>query len=96
MITIDSVKQINQKISLENGLSDDNPCEDITNIVYRIDTFGCGDSSIIDRHIDIEYFFGEYYEIYEENPLFQSICGMCNLSFVQEEMKEIILFQKEE
>ena len=91
MITIDDVKQISQKISLENGISDDNLSEDVSEIVYRIDVLECDDTPIIDRHIDIEYSFGDYYEVHEENPLFQFICALCNLSLAQGE-EEIILF----
>lgn len=69
MIAIDDVKQISQKISLENGISDDNLSEDISEIVYRIDVLECDDTPIIDRHIDIEYSFGDYYEVREEKPL---------------------------
>lgn len=94
MITIDDVKQISQKISLENGISDDNLSEDISEIVYRIDMFECGDAPIIDRHIDIEYSFGDCYEVHEESPLFQFICALCNLSAQEEE--EIILYQNDE
>ena len=95
MITIDDLKQICQKISLENGMSDDNLSEDVSEIVYRIDVFECDDTPIIDRHIDIEYSFGDYYEVHEENPLFQFICVLCNLSLAQEE-EEIILYQNDE
>lgn len=96
MITIDSVKEINKKIALENGLSDDNLSEDVSKIVYRIDVFECGDTPIINRHIDIEYSFGDYYEVHEENPLFQFICVLCNLSLAQVEEEEIILYQNGE
>lgn len=96
MITIDSVKQISQKISLENSLSNDNLSGDVTEIVYQMDVFECGDTPIIDRHIDIEYFFGDYYEVHEENPLFQFICVLCNLSLAQVEEEEIILYQNGE
>lgn len=98
MIAIDDLKQISKKISLENGMSDDNLSEDvseISEIVYRIDVFECDDTPIIDRHIDIEYSFGDYYEVHEENPLFQFICALCNLSLAQEE-EEIILYQNDE
>ena len=95
MITINDVKQIIQKISLENGISDDDLCEDVSEIVYRIDVFECGDFPLIDRHIDIEYSFGDYYEVHEDNPLFQFICTLCNLSLTQEE-EEIILYQNDE
>ena len=95
MITMDNVKQISQKISLENGISDDDLSEDVSEIVYRIDVFECGDSPVIDRHIDIEYSFGDYYEVHEDSPLFQFICELCNLSSAQEE-EEIILYQNYE
>lgn len=98
MIAIDDLKQISKKISLENGMSDDNLSEDvseISEIVYRIDVFECDDTPIIDRHIDIEYSFGDCYEVHEENPLFQFICALCNLSLAQEE-EEIILYQNDE
>ena len=95
MITMDDVKQISQKISLENGISDDDLSEDVSEIAYRIDVFECGDSPIIDRHIDIEYSFGDYYEVHEDSPLFQFICELCNLSLAQEE-EEIILYQNDE
>lgn len=95
MITMDDVKQISQKISLENGISDDDLSEEVSEIVYRIDVFECGDSPIIDRHIDIEYSFGDYYEVHEDSPLFQFICELCSLSLTQEE-EEIILYQNDE
>ena len=95
MITMEDVKRISQKISLENGISDDALNEDVSEIVYRIDVFECGDISIIDRHIDIEYSFGDYYEVHEDTPLFQFICALCNLSLAQEE-EEIILYQNDE
>ena len=85
MITIDDVKQISKIISLENGLSKDDLSEDVSEIVYRIDVFECDDAPIIDRHIDIEYSFGDYYEVHEDSSLFQFICGLCNLSLAQEE-----------
>ena len=48
-----------KKISLENGIPDDNLSEDVSEIVCRTDVFECGDTPIIDRHIDIEYSFGD-------------------------------------
>ncbi len=62
MISLDDVKQISQKLSLENGISEDDLSEDVSEIVYRIDVFECDDAPIIDRHIDIEYSFGDYYD----------------------------------
>ncbi|MCM1536356.1 MAG: hypothetical protein NC126_10585 [Clostridium sp.] len=95
MITMDDVKQISRKVSSENGILDDDLSEEISEIVYRMDMFECGDTPIIDRHIDIEYSFGDYYEVHEDTPLFEFICTLCNLPLLQEE-NEIILYQKDE
>lgn len=73
MITMKDVKQISQKLSLENGILEDDLSEDISEIVYRTDVIECGDTPIIDRHIDIEYSFGDYYELHEGGSLFQFI-----------------------
>ena len=85
MISLDNVKQISPKLSLENGISEDDLGEDVSEIVYRTDVFECDDASVIDRHIDIGYSFGDYYEVHEDSPLFQFICALCNLSLAQEE-----------
>lgn len=85
MITINDVKQISKIISLENGISENDLSEDVSEIVYRVDVFECDDASVIDRHIDIEYSFGDYYEVHEDSPLFPFICALCNLSLEQEE-----------
>lgn len=92
MITKDKVKQISKNISLKNGISNDDLSKDVSKIVYHIDVFKCGNTSIIDRHIDIEYSFGDYYEVHENNPSFQFIFALCNLALIQEE-EEIILYQ---
>lgn len=94
MISLDNVKQISPKLSLENGISEDDLGEDVSEIVYRIDVFECDDAPIIDRHIDIEYSFGDYYEVHEDSPLFQFICALCNLSLEQEqEEREKVLWK---
>ena len=46
MITFDDVKKISHKISLENGISDNDLSEDVSEIVYRIDVFECDDAPI--------------------------------------------------
>ena len=61
--------------------------------MYRVDVFECEDAPIMDRHIDIEYSFGDYCEIREGNPLFQFICTLCSLSLEQAEEEELILYQ---
>ena len=94
MITINDVKQISKIISSEKGISENDLSEDVSEIVYRTDVFECDDASIIDRHIDIEYSFGDYYEVHEDSPLFQFICALCNLSLEQEqEEREKVLWK---
>ena len=98
MITLEEVKEISRRLSLENGMSDDTLSEDalnedISGIVYRTEVFECGDSPMIDRHVDIEYSFGEYYEIGEDTSLFEFISTLCNLPLLLEE-QEIVLWKK--
>lgn len=93
MITLEEVKEISRRLSLENGISDDTLSGDISGIVYRTEVFECGDSPMIDRHVDIEYSFGEYYEIGEDSSLFGVISTLCNLPLLQEE-QEIVLWKK--
>ena len=99
MITRNEVKQISDRLIMENAdMPNDNPgedlSEDIFQIVFRKDEYECGDTTIIDRHIDIEYSFGEYYEVSEDTSLFQYICSLCNLSLSQEDREEVIIYQQ--
>lgn len=91
MLTLDEVRQIIGRLSLENGVSNDDLMEDITEdiscIVYRIDVLEGGGSDLIARHVDIEYCFGKYYEISEDTPLFQYIGTLCELQPLQEEQE---------
>lgn len=98
MLTNSEVKQINHKLYLENmGMPEDSPIndlsEDISYIIYYTDVFESDNIPIIHRHIDIEYSFGEYYEICENTDLFQFICTLCSLPLLQEE-QELVLYQK--
>lgn len=96
MTTMDSLEQIARKLSLEIGIPNDELMEDISSIVYYVDVFECdGDTSIIERHIDVEYSFGEYYEVPGGSELFQFICSLYGLPLLQEE-KEITIYQKDE
>lgn len=74
MITFGEVKQIVCKLSLENlSVSTDAVIDDISCIVYRNSVFEYGSITINHRHIDIEFLFGESYEIHETSSLFQFI-----------------------
>ena len=88
------VKQISRKLYEENvSISDNDLSEDISCIVYRNDVFECDNFIINNRHIDIEYSFGEYYEVCVGTSLFEYICALCNLPLLQGE-KEIKIYQK--
>ena len=52
-----------------NGILEDYFSEDVSEIVYRTDVFECVYAAVIDRYIDIEYSFGDYYEVHEDNQL---------------------------
>ncbi len=94
MITLDEVKQIADKLSQEDlPVTDGNLIDDISCIVYCNDVFECGDGTVNTRHIDIEFSFGDYYEIQEEDPAFQFICSLCKLPMTEEE-QELIIYEK--
>lgn len=99
MLTWNDVRQISDKFIMENThIPNDDPGEDVSKdilrIVFRIDIFECGGDTVIDRHIDIEYFFGEYYEVNEGTALFRYISSLCSLPLQQEEQGEIVIYQK--
>ena len=66
---------------------------DISCIIYRNDLFECDGKTIHSKHIDIEFSFGEYYEIPQVDPAFQFICNLCKLA-LPEETQEFIIYQK--
>lgn len=94
MITLNEVKQIVDKLSLDDlPETDGNLIDDISSIVYCNDVFECGDETVSSRHIDIEFSFGDYHEIQEDDPVFQFICTLCNLPMTEVE-QELIIYQK--
>ena len=93
MLTPEDVKQICSRLSQElTDTVDDGLSEDVSSIVYRIDVTDGGDAVFVDRHIDIEYSYGDYYEIREDTPLFLYINTLCALPLVQED-QEIVLYE---
>lgn len=94
MITSSEVKQILSRLpSRFSSGSGDCLINDISYIVYRHDVFEYGNTAVHSRHIDIEFSFGECYEICEATPLFQFICGLCNLPPLKEG-QEIMIYKK--
>ena len=61
MLTYNEVQQIHNKLSSENtDIADDNLDEEITSIIYYVDKIDCDkETTLVHRHIDIEYSFGE-------------------------------------
>lgn len=98
MINSDELNQILENlpfISERDNRADYDLSEDISRIVYYIDIFECGNSDIVSRHIDIDFIFGDCYELHEEDALFQSIFTRYNLQTITEDSEqEIILYQK--
>lgn len=95
ILTWNEVKQIFHQLYLEHaGISEEILCEDISRIVYCSDVIDCGSATIIHRHIDIEYSFGDFCEICEDTLVFQSICTLCRLPLLNEK-KDIVLYQKQ-
>ncbi len=95
MLTYNEVQQIHNKLSSENtDIADDNLDEEITSIIYYVDKIDCDkETTLVHRHIDIEYSFGEYYVISEGTPLFDAVCSLCSLQ-LQSELQETVLFSK--
>ena len=95
MLTNNDVKEIIKQLS-EKMLSeyDLDLCGDVYSIVYYNDSYKCGENNIIDRHIDIEFVFGEYHELHEEDRLFQYVCSLCDLNVLMKQDK-IILYKKD-
>lgn len=98
MINSDELNQILENlpfISERDNRADYDLSEDISRIVYYVDIFECGNSDIVSRHIDIDFIFGDCYELHEEDALFQSIFTQYNLQTITEDSEqEIILYQK--
>lgn len=97
MLTKDDVKEISRRMASEKtDGAEDCSWEDISAVVCRVDVFPLDDDggeSVLHRHIDIEYSFGDYYEAEEEDPLFRFIAGLSGLVLPEEET-EIILYEE--
>jgi len=94
MITRSEVEQIVGRLPSQfSSGSGDCLIDDISYMVYRHEVFEYGGTAVHNRHIDIEFSFGECYEICEATPLFQLICGLCNLPLLKEE-GEMMIYKK--
>lgn len=96
MISSDEVKNIIGQLELKNGvIARSDLSEDVCCITYHIDIFKYGDCSIMNKHIDIEFIFGDYCEIQEGEAIYQYIFKLCNLQTLKaDEEVVMILYQK--
>ena len=79
-------EQIAKRLALQNSsVADEDLIGSISSIVYRNDRFEYGGMVMEGRHIDVELSFGEYYEITQENPLFEFICTLCEVPLSERE-----------
>ena len=66
--------------------------EDVSQIVYRNDDFELDEANVVRyRHIDIEYDYGEYAEIPEEDEMFKRLQEIFKISDL--EKNEIVLYE---
>lgn len=97
MIPLNEGKNIIEQLQLKNKLMTGMDfTRDVSQIAYHIDVFQCGKSSIINKHIDVEFSFGEYLEIQEDEELYRYLFDLCNLQLVKADTDTlIILYQKD-
>lgn len=89
IISIDDVRK-----ALELSEFSDSEMADVDSVVYRRDIFEYGDESDekdIDVHIDIEFEYGEYLELREDDPAFGYLSRMCELP---DGSDELVLYSK--
>ena len=69
MMNLDDIKEILKALPV----GDYDISEDVSLIIYRVDSSEYNDKVQISRHIDIETIFGDKYEIHENEALFENI-----------------------
>ncbi|MDE7194064.1 MAG: hypothetical protein K2O14_08850 [Oscillospiraceae bacterium] len=89
-----SIDDVRKALELSE-FSDSEMAEDVDSVVYRRDIFEYSDESDekdIDVHIDIEFEYGEYLELREDDPAFQQISRLCVLPT---DIEELVLYRKQ-
>ncbi len=93
MWNIISIDDVRKALELSE-FSDSEMAEDVDSVVYRRDIFEYGDESDekdIDVHIDIEFEYGEYLELREDDSAFGYLSRMCELP---DGSDELVLYSK--
>lgn len=74
---------------------DDLAEEDVSAVYFRVDLFSYGNTQTINRHIDIDFVFGEYVELQENEALYQHIFALCHLQKLAKDNElSVILYQR--
>lgn len=66
--------------------------EDVSLVVFRRDSFECSDFDYEDVHIDIEFEYGDFLELHEDDTAFEYISKLCSLPT---DAEELVLYGKE-
>lgn len=81
MLSLEDVKKIVKDLPVdEYDVSDD-----VSLVVYRVDSFEYNEQKQVNLHIDIELIFGDRYEIHEGENLFDYILSFCKIENVEED-----------
>lgn len=87
-------KQINNIIKKLN--SEYISKEDISKITFYSEIIKYGNTIKINKHINIDFTFGDYIELHESEELYKYIFNLCNLCLSKaEDETTITLYQKE-
>lgn len=71
--------------------------DEVSSVHFRVDVFAYGGLEKVERHIDLDFTFGEYVELWENEGLYQYIFDLCHLQEMNEDKereREILLYQK--
>lgn len=70
--------------------------EDVNMICFRVDMFSYGDKKEWNRHIDIDFIFGDYVELHENEELYSYIFHLCDLQLLEIKREtEVVLYEKD-
>lgn len=81
MLSLENIKEIIKDLPV----GDYDVSDDVSLVVYRIDSFEYNGQRRTNRHIDIELIFGDSYEIHEGESLFDYILSMCHIENIEED-----------
>ena len=87
MLTKDDIREVLKIYGSSYDMS-----EDVSLVVFCRENFEYSDLDYADVHIDIEFEYGDFLELHEDDPAFQYISKLCTLPT---DAEEIVLYSKE-